>query len=232
MPSKALEAERARLKEAADQSNAPGDRHALSLADARTEHMVVHVNTPQRGTPFKHVQVGKDGAKETRDPINMGYVTATRVKLPAHDGLVTILPSHAPMVGLLGNGQLELTTTKASLPHDKVADRTVEIADGAVFRMFVSGGTFSVRDNKVLVLPERGFVADQLATDDIEDPETRKELQAKIAEGLEGDALRQAVRDAKRAEVNTMIAKVSGDKPSEEKKELLDRLRAMEKALS
>lgn len=63
---------------------------------------------------------------------------ASAVVVPAYDGLVGILPRHAPMLALLGEGTMRVTT-----------------ADGG--RSFsVSGGFVQVRADAVRVVTERG----------------------------------------------------------------------------
>ena len=61
---------------------------------------------------------------------------ASAVIVPAHDGQVGILYGHAPMVTLLGTGQL--------IVHDKQGER----------RFQVSRGFLQVVDNEVSVLAE------------------------------------------------------------------------------
>ena len=62
---------------------------------------------------------------------------ASAVVAPAFDGQVGILPSHAPMMTLLGTGELRL-------------------GDGASARRFsVSGGFLQVVDDQVRVVTER-----------------------------------------------------------------------------
>ncbi len=231
MSSKALELERARLEAALQSENTPKNRHALALVKARESALVVQVHTPQRGTPFSVEQVVTDGAKQTRERVQVGFVTATKVTIPAHDGMLTVLPGHAPMVALLGDGEVVVTTSRATVPNDRMAGRDLEIGDGDTIRFFVSGGAFSVRDNRVIVLPERGFSPAGLTIDDIDDDERRRAIQARIAEGLEGDALRQALGEIKREEVVAMRAALESNTPSLEKEATMRRFRAMQKTL-
>lgn len=64
---------------------------------------------------------------------------ATEVVAPAFDGEVGILPMHAPLMTLLGSGQLR-----------------IEAAGGAGEKRFnVSGGFLQVVDNAVRVVTER-----------------------------------------------------------------------------
>ena len=65
---------------------------------------------------------------------------AESVVAPAHDGEVGILTGHAPLMALLGNGQLRLGGS-----------------DGRRFN--VSGGFVQVLDNKVRVVAEEAISA-------------------------------------------------------------------------
>ena len=67
---------------------------------------------------------------------------AASVVAPAFDGEVGILTSHAPMVALLGRGELRLTTS------------------GGTQRFAVEGGFVQVADNVVRVVTEKAGPAD------------------------------------------------------------------------
>jgi F-type H+-transporting ATPase subunit epsilon len=71
-------------------------------------------------------------------PVEVGFEgEGDSVVVPAHDGLVGILPGHAPMMTLLGTGD-------------------VTVRDGTtVHRIAVSGGFLQVVDNEVSVLAEK-----------------------------------------------------------------------------
>lgn len=62
---------------------------------------------------------------------------AESIVAPAFDGQVGILTSHAPMLTLLGSGELRLTT------------------GGAVRSFTVSGGFLEVADDRVRIVTER-----------------------------------------------------------------------------
>ena len=62
---------------------------------------------------------------------------AEAIVAPAFDGQVGILTDHAPMLTLLGNGELRLTASGG--------DRTFK----------VSGGFLEVADNRVRIVTER-----------------------------------------------------------------------------
>ena len=63
--------------------------------------------------------------------------TAEMVVFPAWDGEVGILRGHAPMMALLGDGEMRVTRT-----------------DGSVERFHVSGGFMQVADDVVSVLSQ------------------------------------------------------------------------------
>jgi F-type H+-transporting ATPase subunit epsilon len=62
---------------------------------------------------------------------------ATTVVAPAWDGLVGILPGHAPFITLLGVGKLR-----------------IDLPGGGSSRHFVAGGVMKVEGNKITVLTE------------------------------------------------------------------------------
>ena len=66
---------------------------------------------------------------------------ATSVQVPAYDGLLGILPRHAPLLALLGRGTL-----------------TLKAASGAL-RFTVAGGFVQVRNNVVRVVAEEARAA-------------------------------------------------------------------------
>ena len=63
---------------------------------------------------------------------------ARYVVVPAHDGLLGILPNHAPLMALLGDGQLRVETGTAL----------------GTLRFSVAGGFVQVVNNRVSVLSE------------------------------------------------------------------------------
>lgn len=71
-------------------------------------------------------------------PTEVGFEgTGDSIVVPAHDGLMGILHGHAPMMTLLGSG--DVTVTDGSTVH----------------RLAVSGGLLQVVDNEVSVLAEQ-----------------------------------------------------------------------------
>jgi len=71
-------------------------------------------------------------------PTQVGFEgTGDSIVVPAHDGLMGILYGHAPMMTLLGSG--DVTVTDGSTVH----------------RIAVSGGFLQVVDNEVSVLAEQ-----------------------------------------------------------------------------
>jgi len=70
--------------------------------------------------------------------------TASSIQFPASDGLMGVLPRHAPMVAALDSGDLTWHS------------------DGQVHDMFVAGGIAEVRDNTVRVVTEASEPADEI----------------------------------------------------------------------
>lgn len=232
MGTKAVEAAVDQARAVLEKENTPAHQHELALVESRMEGLMVQVSTPQRGTPFEYQLIGEDGGKPVREPVGAGWVPATKVAIPAHDGLVTVLPRHAPMVGLLGSGELVVTTRKARVPSPRFPDRTIEVEGEQEIRLFVSGGTYRVKDNLVLVLAERGFVPSKLILEDLENEDDRRAVQAKAAErGLEGNTLHDQVLPLKKAEIAARRSTVEAEPPSPTKEAELEKLRAMEKAI-
>lgn len=57
---------------------------------------------------------------------------ATQVVAPAWDGEVGVLRGHAPMLVLLGQGELRVTTTGGSVERFRVAGGFLQVADDIV----------------------------------------------------------------------------------------------------
>ena len=64
---------------------------------------------------------------------------AASVIAPAWDGRVGILPGHAPMIALLGSGEL-----------------SIDLPEGGSERFFVAGGVLKVEGPELMVLTEFG----------------------------------------------------------------------------
>ena len=64
---------------------------------------------------------------------------AASVVAPAWDGRVGILPGHAPMIALLGSGEL-----------------SIDLPGGGSERFFVAGGVLKVEGSELMVLTEFG----------------------------------------------------------------------------
>jgi F-type H+-transporting ATPase subunit epsilon len=64
---------------------------------------------------------------------------ASSVIAPAWDGTLGVLPGHAPMIALLGSGEL-----------------TIDHAGGGSERFFVAGGVLKVEGNHLMILTEYG----------------------------------------------------------------------------
>ena len=65
--------------------------------------------------------------------------SAASVVAPAWDGRVGVLPGHAPMIALLGLGEL-----------------SIDLPDGGSERFFVAGGVLKVAGDELLILTEYG----------------------------------------------------------------------------
>lgn len=75
---------------------------------------------------------------------------ASAVVAPAYDGEVGVLPGHAPMLALLGSGELR-----------------VNQADGKVRHLAIRGGFLQVAHNKVTVLTPESVSAEEIKSDDV-----------------------------------------------------------------
>ena len=64
---------------------------------------------------------------------------AASVVAPAWDGKIGILPRHAPMIALLGTGEL-----------------SIDLPEGGSERFFVAGGVLKVEGADVMILTEYG----------------------------------------------------------------------------
>lgn len=67
------------------------------------------------------------------------------VKFPASDGMAGILPGHAPMVAMIGEGEL-----------------TVARPEATDLEFFITGGFLQFRENAMTILAEQCVPADQL----------------------------------------------------------------------
>lgn len=93
-----------------------------------------------------------------------GEVTAVQLQL--HDGLMGVLPGHAPLVGLLGFGPLTLTA-----------------AESRTRRVFaIDGGFVEVTPNRVTVLANGGEDMER-----VDQAAARAELEAALASTAEGE---------------------------------------------
>lgn len=69
----------------------------------------------------------------------------SQVTIPTESGLITVLPSHAPLFSLLNSGEVEVKSDQKELQH-----------------ILVSGGFVSVINNKVDLLVDFGIHSDEL----------------------------------------------------------------------
>ncbi len=87
---------------------------------------------------------------------------ALKVVVPAHDGELGILPRHAPLIGMLGIGELRVSPVHAP----------------AGLSFFVSGGFVQVLRNRVSVLATRAEPASA-----IDPSRAEEEVRSLLAEG-------------------------------------------------
>ena len=73
---------------------------------------------------------------------------ANAVVVPAFDGELGVLPGHAPLLALLGTGEMRLTNT-----------------DGSQRRMAIRGGFLQVNQNRVTVLTPEAVSGEELKAD-------------------------------------------------------------------
>ncbi|MBN1846818.1 MAG: ATP synthase F1 subunit epsilon [Sedimentisphaerales bacterium] len=104
---------------------------------------------------------------------------ALAVVLPAHDGLVGVLPNHAPFLCKLGMGLLRY--------------RDIQNREHA---LFIEGGFGHVRDNEVSILTQTAIAADKITTAEA-DTQVRQAEALPAATIEEVDTRRHAIRRAK-----------------------------------
>jgi F-type H+-transporting ATPase subunit epsilon len=102
--------------------------------------------------------------------------TADSVVFPAADGLMGVLPMHAPMVSIVDTG--ELTYTSGGKEHT----------------LFVSGGFAEVRDNTVRFVTQAGELASEI------DESRAREAERRARERLEQARAGKSDIDTLRAE--------------------------------
>ncbi|HYF50806.1 MAG TPA: ATP synthase F1 subunit epsilon [Planctomycetota bacterium] len=104
---------------------------------------------------------------------------AAAVVAPAFDGEVGVLPGHAPMMALLGTGEVRITT-----------------ADGGRKRLAVRGGFLQVNKNKVTLLTPESITAEDIKKDALaaEAQKAESEQPAKPEERVALDAKKAWIR--------------------------------------
>jgi F-type H+-transporting ATPase subunit epsilon len=120
-------------------------------------------------------------------PLGTAFEGAARsVSMPTADGEITILADHMPMVSLLAEGELRITT----------ADRTVWIA--------VSGGFLETGDKAATVLSDFAAESDSIEIARVEAAKARAEQL--LAEKKERGELAMVERDLQRAILQLKVA--------------------------
>jgi F-type H+-transporting ATPase subunit epsilon len=108
------------------------------------------------------------------------------VELPGRNGHIGVLPDHAPLLGMLGAGQITYSASGESRP------------------IVVSGGFIEILNNEVRVLAERADFANEIDAE-----EARRELAEtqKAVDGLAPDAnVEQALEQLKAAQARVDAA--------------------------
>ena len=108
--------------------------------------------------------------------------------IPAWDGLMGVLPGHAPMVAQLGTGELKLEFPK-------------DAKGGGDRSYFVSGGFVQIADNTLIVLADEATPAEELteaeARAELAEAEARKPDPAAPDKGQAAEAVRTAQEKAR-----------------------------------
>lgn len=113
---------------------------------------------------------------------------ATEVYIPGSDGMLGILPEHAPMLGALGTGELSVVT-----PTGRRS-------------MFVSGGWLQVLNNEVRVLADRAEHIDEI--DMVRAEKSLKRAQERLAAPASaGIDVARAINAMKRAEARLALGR-------------------------
>jgi len=107
---------------------------------------------------------------------------ASKVVVPAFDGEMAIYPLHAPLVGVLGYGELRVTRP-----------------DDVTEYFYLAGGVVQVADNEVSILAEAVMPAAALSIAD---------AQAALAEALSTEASGDAELDARVARTDDARARL------------------------
>ena len=112
----------------------------------------------------------------------------TDAQIPAEDGMLGVLPEHAPLLSLLGTGPLTYTT-----PDGKDT-------------IFISGGTLQILNNQVRVLADR---AEPVSEIDVSRAESalRRAQERLAAPSSAGIDVARALNAMKRAEARIAAAR-------------------------
>ena len=116
--------------------------------------------------------------------------TVTQAQIPAQDGAIGILPEHAPLLSLLGTGELTFT------------------GPSGLRRMFISGGWVQVLQNHVRVLADRAELSEEIDTSRAE--EALKRAQERLAlPATAGVDVARAINALHRAEARLALSRSS-----------------------
>ena len=77
------------------------------------------------------------------------------VSVPGINGQFQMLNNHAPIVSVLGKGEIKVFTHSKAINTDKIsADFTRDAKDNKILVLPVAGGVIEMKDNKVIVLAD------------------------------------------------------------------------------
>ncbi len=128
--------------------------------------------------------------------------TVSEAQIPALDGMIGVLPDHAPLLSVLGTGELSFQS------------------GGTRHTLFVSGGWVQVLSNYVRVIADRAE-----ATKDIDTERAHaslKRAQERLAlPATAGIDIGRAVNALRRAELRVTLAKLSTERSSSSRPNLL-----------
>lgn len=117
--------------------------------------------------------------------------TVTEAQIPAENGAIGILPEHAPLLSLLGTGELSYKGPSGSR------------------HLFISGGWVQVLGNHVRVLADRAEMTTDIDTGRAE--EALKRAQERMAApSTAGVDVPRAINAMRRAETRITVAKMRG----------------------
>lgn len=105
------------------------------------------------------------------------------IQLPASEGMLGVLPGHAPMLALLGHGKVSIHTEDGETDY------------------FVSGGFFEVKNNRVTVLADSVETIAELNAE-----EARQNFETILSETVTGDEIEDHLERLQAARIRANLA--------------------------